>query len=88
VCEVQVGEADELLGGRPRFHVVGRRLWQGLSQVQLYAEIKALLEHWRPRYTIIDATGLGAGLAAFLAGLRLGQVTRFVFNTRSKSKLG
>jgi hypothetical protein len=36
---------------------------------------------------IIDATGLGAGLAAFLAKARPGLITPFVFTSKSKSDL-
>jgi len=90
VFEVDLEGMDGPLAGqgRPLYRAVWRCAWNGASQVQLYAQIKALLAHWQPLNTVIDATGLGAGLAAFLEALQMGRVLRFVFNAHSKSKLG
>lgn len=73
----------------PRYRAVKRRLWTGVGQASLYAQVKALAEKWQPRKIVIDATGLGAGLASFLeAGLgRNGTVIPFVFTQKSKSDL-
>jgi hypothetical protein len=51
---------------------------------------------WRASWVVVDATGIGAGLASFLAaslGTRSGphpavRVERFVFSAASKSRLG
>ncbi len=79
--------ADALIGA-PTYRVVHRCVWSGLGQMALYARLVALAECWAPRYVVIDASGLGAGLAEFL-GRRLGKaVIPFVFTAQSKSKLG
>ena len=74
--------------GRPLYRVVGRRWWQGISQAELYARLVELAEAWAPRHLVIDATGLGAGVASFLRE-RLGErVIPFVFSEATKSQLG
>ena len=66
VFDIEEGSpGPDSLSGRAVYRVVSRRMWQGTPHVQLYGEIRALLEHWQPVHTVIDATGLGAGLAAF-----------------------
>jgi hypothetical protein len=68
---------------------VYRRLWRGAGHTQLYAELRALALQWQARYVVVDATGLGAGLAAFLAkALRPGTVIEFKFSGATKSALG
>lgn len=77
------------LPNAPRYLVRHRRLWTGASHVSLYAQLAALAELWQPRTIVIDATGIGAGLAAFI-GKTLGgdRVIPFVFSSKSKSDLG
>ncbi len=52
---------------RPTYRVVDRRLWIGEKHTRLYATIVSLVEHWQARHIVVDATGVGAGLASFLA---------------------
>lgn len=76
--------------GLPTYEVVARYEWTGTRHNRLHDEIVALATRvWRARRIVIDATGVGAGLASFLAA-SLGErvVTPFVFSTASKSKLG
>ena len=72
----------------PSYLVVARRQWIGVKHVRLYAEIKSLAETWRCRWLVIDATGIGAGLASFLVNALPGKVLPFVFNSKTKSELG
>lgn len=77
-------------GERPRFEVVRRYLWTGTKHTKLYDQIRDLARNvWRARYVVVDATGIGAGLASFLrAALGDRVVIPFVFGLASKSKLG
>jgi hypothetical protein len=75
---------------RPRYEVVRRYLWTGTKHTTLHAQIVDLARNvWRARYLVVDATGVGAGLASFLSAA-LGQrtVLPFVFGLASKSQLG
>jgi hypothetical protein len=94
------GLSDPVIAA-PCYRVVHRRQWTGSGQAALYAQIKALAELWQPRHIVIDATGIGAGLASFLenalggrgSGGRSsspggGPVIPFVFSQKSKSELG
>lgn len=72
----------------PLYRVVWRTVWQGVSQSALFAQIVALAEWWNPRTLVVDATGIGAGLAERL-GQQLGKrVQPFIFTRASKSRLG
>ncbi len=65
-----------------------RVVWTAEPHSALYGRLKALVELWVPRWIVVDATGLGAGLASFLERTFPGQVLRFLFTQASKSKLG
>jgi hypothetical protein len=88
IVEVDLsGLADGLLQA-PVYRVTERALWTGEPHSALYGKLKALVELWAPRWVVVDATGLGAGLASFLERAFPGQVLRFLFTQASKSKLG
>lgn len=75
----------------PLYRVVARFGWQGASHASLYTILRNLRAEWNARYFVIDATGLGAGLASFLSKLWLPSdclVIPFTFTARSKSDLG
>ena len=82
-----VGQADPLIRA-PTHRLVFGKVWEGLPQMQLYGELKGLIEHWDPRQVVVDATGVGAGLASFLLKTFPGRVTAFTFTSASKSQLG
>lgn len=75
---------------RPRYEVVRRYLWTGVKHTTLHAQLVDLARHvWRARYVVVDATGVGAGLASFLrASLGDRAVLPFIFSLTSKSQLG
>jgi hypothetical protein len=79
--------ADELLR-LPTYRVVQRYAWVDVRHTELYAVLKALAEHWQARRVVIDATGVGAGLASFLEKALPGVALPFTFTSRSKSDLG
>lgn len=80
--------ADDLIHA-PTYYIVARYGWLDVKHSSLYGQIKALAEHWNARFLVIDATGIGAGLASFLAkALAPGVTVPFVFNVKTKSDLG
>ena len=72
----------------PRYRVVDRRLWLGTKHTALREEILALFAHWRASRLVLDATGVGAGLASFLARDLPGQVLAVVYTAAEKSRIG
>jgi hypothetical protein len=73
----------------PRFEVVRQYAWRGDRHRELYPRILALVgEHWHCRSVVVDATGVGGGLAAFL-GAALGPsiVRPFRYTAATKSQL-
>lgn len=72
----------------PRYRAVHLCQWTGVSQTRLFEQVLALARQWSPRRIVIDATGVGAGLADFLDRALPGRVVRFVFSSASKSDLG
>ena len=79
--------ADQLIKA-PTYKVVDRRSWLGVSHTAIYGEIRALADLWRPRYVVVDATGVGVGLTSFLSNALPGRVLPYTFSPRSKSDLG
>ena len=77
----------------PTYRVVDRRVWTGVNHVLLAEEIVDLAQRvWATplcAHLIVDATGIGHGLAAMLrATLPPEAVTPFLFTAASKSDLG
>lgn len=66
VVRVDLGGLDDPLLGLPRYEVVNRYGWTGRQHADLYAAILDLVEQWQAAAVVVDATGVGAGLASFL----------------------
>jgi hypothetical protein len=88
VIDVDLSTLSDAGLQKPTYRAVLRRTWIGVKQSRLYAEIRALADCWGARYLVIDATGVGAGLASFLERSLPNKVIPFVFNQSTKSKLG
>ena len=84
------------IDGLPIYRVVHRLLWTGLSQPAIHERIVGLVDRWQVGWIVVDATGLGAGLASFLEATYRRSAVRgtsvrvepFVFTAASKSRLG
>ena len=89
VVEVDLRKRQD---GRPLYRVVDRRAWTGVRHTDLHAHLVELATRvWHASWIVVDATGIGAGLASFLqASLRRtgSQVIPFTFTASSKSQLG
>lgn len=72
----------------PCLEVVHQQQWTGKPHLEQYAATLALVMAWHVRCLVVDATGLGEGLASLLAD-RLGEerVRLFRFSQASKSSL-
>ncbi len=88
IVEVQPPRAADATRLAPVYHCVQRRQWVGLRHSDLYGELVRLAELWQARWLVVDATGVGAGLAGFLQRALPGRVLPFTFTSASKSKLG
>jgi hypothetical protein len=88
VVEVDLNSLADEQKKAPSYRVVRRQVWKGISQTVLFDTLKRLVTTWKPRTIIIDATGIGAGLASFLQRSFPGRTKAFVFTSASKSKLG
>jgi hypothetical protein len=75
-------------GSLPDYRTVDRKLWLGIKHTSLYAQILALCRHWQALWVLVDATGIGAGLASFLAKAMGDRVIPVVFSAKVKSDLG
>ncbi len=93
VVEIDAGSRGD---GRAVYRVVDRQQWTGTPHRELHDVLVDLSRRvWNARQVVIDATGIGSGLASFLEGslARKGslpaiEVIRFTFTARSKSRLG
>lgn len=88
VVEIDLTTLQDDLIKRPTYYIVNRKEWIGMNHAQLYTKIKALMEHWKARYCVIDASGLGMGISSFLQTAFPGKVIPFVFTSKTKSRLG
>ena len=88
VVEVITKTLDDPLLQAPTYHAVYRRQWQGTKHALLYGQLRALIEHWNARRVVVDATGVGAGIASFLAQAFGDRIQPFLFTSASKSRLG
>jgi len=88
IVEIDMSTLDDELIKAPSYLVRYRKLWVGTKHTVLYAQIKAAADLWDPVQIIIDATGVGAGLASFLDASFPGKVLPFIFSRKSKSDLG
>ena len=91
---VTIGEMEEPRGSRgakpPAVRVVEHYWWTGRPHTEVYSNLVQILKDlWRCRRVVVDATGIGAGVANFLQkALGRNVVTPFLFTAQSKSKLG
>jgi hypothetical protein len=70
------------------YRTVDRQIHLGTRHTALYAKIVALAEHWHAPWIIVDATGVGAGLASFLVRTLGERVTPVEFSANVKSDIG
>ncbi len=88
VFEVDLSTLANDAAGAPTYKVVRRHNWIGERHTRIYNTLRELVNHWGARYVVIDATGVGAGLASFLERAFPGRVIPFQFTQQSKSRLG
>jgi hypothetical protein len=88
VVEADVSSPLGLPGTLPTYRVLDRKLWIGTRHTALQQQIVALARHWHALRVLIDATGVGAGLASFLAKALGETVIPVVFSPKTKSDLG
>jgi hypothetical protein len=89
IAEVETDTAADLIA-EPRLRIVEHYWWTGRKHRELYATLVDVLQNvWGCRRVVVDASGVGAGVASFLASaLGSSVVEQFVFTARAKSDLG
>ena len=88
-----VVEVDGASGRAPIYRVVDRMRWTGTRHTVLCDRLTELARNvWRADRVVIDATGIGAGLASFLAARlqdrAIGpviQIDRFISASRARA---
>ncbi len=88
IFEVDSSTVNDPLMRKPIYRVVNRHAWQGVKHSRLYGAILGLVEQWSPIKVIMDATGIGAGLASFLQDRLGSRLIPFEFSQSTKSDLG
>lgn len=88
IVEVDSRAREGDLTGKPVYRVARRELWTGEKHSTQYARLLALVERWQPRRVVVDASGVGAGVASFLADKLGERVIQLVFTRQLKSRLG
>jgi len=90
---VTIGELDfakaNSVNREPIVKIVEHYRWTGRKHTELYAQLVDILKNvWRCRRVVVDATGVGEPVAAFLRKALGSRVTPFKFTQSSKSELG
>jgi Terminase RNaseH-like domain len=75
--------------GESGVEVVRHYSWTGVAHASLHGALVALLSEWRARRVVVDSTGIGEPVAAFLArALGPSRVAAMKLTAESKSRLG
>ncbi|HZU13372.1 MAG TPA: hypothetical protein VFB58_11080 [Chloroflexota bacterium] len=85
---VTIAAVTRNTAGQPVARVVDHVWWTGRSQVWQYEHLLQLWDRWGFARVCVDASGIGAGLASFLAARRGERVERITFSAALKSRLG
>ncbi len=72
----------------PTYRVVHRQSWTGITHLQVFGQLKSLVEAWRPQHIVIDATGVGEGLWALLDKAFPTRLIPVKFTQQEKSTIG
>ncbi len=86
IVEVDLSSLAELQ--KPTYRVIKRQAWTGMNHLQVFGQIKALADIWKPQYIVIDATGVGEGQWAMLDKAFPTRVIPVKFSGQSKSEIG
>lgn len=88
VVEVDLELFSQTLIEKPHYRVVRRELWTGERHANQLGRLLALAERWRVEKLVIDASGVGAGIASLLKDKLGERVVALTFTAQVKSKLG
>lgn len=88
IARVNLASLDDPALRLPTYEIVYRQQWKGVRHVNIYQQVLSLAQSWQVRHLVVDATGVGAGLAGFLERTLGSTVIPFTFNSRTKSDLG
>jgi hypothetical protein len=83
-----VVEVEIQHGRLPHYRAVDRRVWLGAKHTALHQHILGFAHHWGATWVVVDATGVGAGLASFLQSTLKDRVIPVTFSPKIKSELG
>jgi hypothetical protein len=75
-------------GHLPTYRAVDRQTWLGVKHATLHGEILALAHHWHATFVVVDATGVGVGLASFLEKSLGDRLIAVQFSPKVKSEFG
>jgi len=84
---ITIAEVSRDVLGRAEARVVDHVWWTGRDQVWQYERLLDLWQRWRLTRVAVDASGIGAGIAAFLSARHAARTDSIVFSAPAKSKL-
>jgi hypothetical protein len=84
---VTIAAVDHRSQGEPVVRVIAHVWWTGREHVWQYERLVRLWQEWGLSGASVDASGIGAGIAAFLSARFPGRVERVIFSAAVKSRL-
>ncbi|MGB4594522.1 MAG: hypothetical protein WBI14_01275 [Anaerolineaceae bacterium] len=88
IVEIDLELFSDTLIEKPRYRVVRRELWTGERHASQFGRLLALAERWQIEKIVIDASGVGAGVASLLKDKLGERVIALTFSAQVKSRLG
>jgi hypothetical protein len=84
---VTIGRVTRDASGSPSLEVIDHVWWTGREYVWQYHRLLELWDRWHFTRVAVDASGIGAAVAAFLAKRHDLRLDRVIFTAQSKSKM-
>lgn len=88
IVEIDLELFSDTLIQKPRYRVVRRELWTGEKHISQYGRLVALANRWQVEKMVVDASGVGAGVASLLQDKFGERVIALTFTAQVKSRLG
>jgi hypothetical protein len=86
IADIDISQLETLQ--KPIYRVVNRQAWQGENHVKIFGKLCAIIDAWRIQYIVIDATGVGEGLAGMLLNKYPTKVIFVKYTQQTKSEIG
>jgi len=84
-----IPDSGNILSKTSRIEIIEQYAWTGEKHTELYSRFIDLIKNvWHCKCVVVDATGIGQPVAAFLKNAMGSRISPFVFTAASKTEIG